>query len=76
VGGPIVRVQFEADYTLLVVRVVDGENCAYMPNREAIQKAGLNLDLLVPYAIAEISGLPHKTDPQKVWVDHITVRED
>ena len=75
-GGPIVRVQFEADYTLLVVRVVDEENCAYMPNRETIQKAGLNLDLLVPYAIAEISGLPHKTDSQKVWVDHITVREE
>ena len=75
-GGPIVRVQFEADYTLVVVRVVDEENCAYMPNREAIQQAGLNLDLLVPYAIAEISGLPHRTDKQKVWVDHITVREE
>ncbi len=75
-GGPIVRVQFEADYTLVVVRVVDEENCAYMPNREAIEKAGLKADLLVPYAIAEISGLPHKTDPQKVWVDHITVHGD
>jgi len=75
-GGPIVRVEFEADYTLVVVRVVDEENCAYMPNREAIEKAGLNADLLVPYAIAEISGLPHKTDAQKVWVDHITVREE
>ncbi|HLJ19331.1 MAG TPA: hypothetical protein VKU84_04000 [Stellaceae bacterium] len=75
-GGPIVSVDFETDYTLVVVRVLDEENCAYMPNREAIEKAGLNLDLLVPYAIAEISGLPHKTDPQKVWVDHITVHED
>jgi hypothetical protein len=75
-GGPIVRVDFQPDYTLVVVRVVDEENCAYMPNREAIVKAGLNVDLLVPYAIAEISGLPHKTDPQKVWVDHITVRGD
>jgi hypothetical protein len=75
-GGPIVRVEFQADYTLLVVRVVDEENCAYMPNREAIDKAGLKPDMLVPYAIAEISGLPHKTDPQKVWVDHITVRAD
>ena len=75
-GGPIVRVQFEADYTLVVVRVVDEGNCAYMPNRAAIEKAGLKPDMLVPYAIAEISGLPHKTDPQKVWVDHITVREE
>lgn len=75
-GGPIVRVAFETDYTLVVVRVVDQENCAYLPNREGIQKAGLNADLLVPYAIAEISGLPHKTDPQKVWADHITVHAD
>lgn len=75
-GGPIVRVDFQPDYTLLVLRVVDEENCAYMPNREAIEKAGLKVDMLVPYAIAEISGLPHKTDPQKVWVDHITVHGD
>jgi hypothetical protein len=75
-GGPIVRVDYQADYTLVVVRVVDEENCAYMPNREAIEKAGLKTDLLVPYAIAKISGLPHKTDKQKVWVDHITVRAD
>lgn len=75
-GGPIVRVQFEADYTLVVVRIVDEENCAYMPNRAAIEKAGLKPDMLVPYAIAEISGLPHKTDRQKVWVDHITAREE
>jgi hypothetical protein len=69
---PIVRVRFEADCTL----VADQENCAYMPNREAIEKAGLKLDLLVPYAIAQISGLPHKTDPQKVWVDHVTVHAE
>ena len=43
--------EFEANYTLLVVRVVDQENCAYMPNREAIQKSGPNLDLLVPITV-------------------------
>jgi hypothetical protein len=75
-GGPIDRVAFEADYTLVVVRVVDEENCAYLPNRAVIEKAGLNPDLLVPYAVVEIKGFPHKSDKQKVWVDHITIREE
>jgi hypothetical protein len=75
-GGPVARVAFEADFTLLVIRVGNQENCAYLPNRATIQKAGVNPDLLVPYAIAEIRGFPHKTDGQKIWVDHITIREE
>jgi hypothetical protein len=75
-GGPIARVAFEADYTLVVVRVLNEENCAYLPNRATIKKAGVNPDLLVPYAVVEIDGFPHKSDKQKAWVDHITIRED
>jgi hypothetical protein len=75
-GGRIARVAFEADYTLVVVRVMNEENCAYLPDRATIKKAGLDPDLLVPYAVVEIDGFPHKTDKQKAWVDHITIRDD
>jgi hypothetical protein len=75
-GGPIARVTFEANYTLVIVRAANEENCAYLPNRATIQKAGLNPDLLVPYAIVEIDGFPHKRDKQKAWVDHITIHDD
>ena len=75
-GGPIARVEFQADHTLVVVRVVDEENCAFLPNREELVKHGLDVTMLVPYAIVEIEGAPHRTDKQKVLVSDITVREE
>jgi len=73
-GGPIRRVAFKADHTLVVVLVVDEENCAFLPDRENLKKAGLNTDLLVADAIVEIEGFPHRTDTQKLCIDQLTVR--
>lgn len=76
-GGPIVRVDFQSDHTLVVVRVTDEEDCAFLPdNKEGLLKKGLAPDKLVPYAIVEIEGSPHKTDKQKVLVDNLTVRDE
>jgi len=76
-GGPIVRVDFQSDHTLIVVRVTDEEDCAFVPdNKEGLQKHGLAPDKLVPYAIVEMEGSPHKTDKQKVLVDSLTVRDE
>jgi len=75
-GGPIVRVDFQPDYTMIVVRVVDEENCAFLPSREVLAKHGLPPEQLVPYAIVEIDGSPHRTDKQKVLVDKINVRPE
>jgi hypothetical protein len=74
--GPIVRVAFEADHTLVVLRVVDEENCGFLPERAVLEKAGLDPATLVPYAIVEIEGFPHKSDKQKVWIDKLRVREE
>ena len=75
-GGPIARVAFEPDYTLVVVRVVDEENCAYLPSRADIAKSGQNPDLLVPYAIISINGFPHKSDKQKIWAEKFSLSGD
>jgi hypothetical protein len=75
-GGPITRVDFQPDHTLVVVRVVDEENCAFLPNREELTKNGLKTELLVPYAIVEIEGSPHRTDKQKVLVDKMDVQPE
>lgn len=76
-GGPIVRVDFQPDHTLIVIRVVDEENCAFLSeNKEGMLKHGLSPDKLVPYAIVEIEGNPHKTDKQKVLVDSLDVRPE
>lgn len=75
-GGPIIRVDFRPDHTLIVVRVVDEENCVFLPNREELTKHGLKTELLVPYAIVEIEGSPHRTDRQKVLVEKIDVQAE
>ncbi len=75
-GGPIVRVDFQPDYTMVVVRVVDEENCAFLPARNELLKHGLDPATLVPYAIVEIEGSPHQSDKQKVLVDSLKVQPE
>jgi hypothetical protein len=75
-GGPIVRVDFQPDYTMVVVRVVDEENCAFMPSRAELLKHGLDPAKLVPYAIVDIEGSPHQSDKQKILVENLTVQQE
>lgn len=76
-GGPIARVDFRSDHTLIVIRVVDEENCAFLrESKDELLKHGLAPDKLVPYAMVEIEGSPHSTDKQKVLVDSLTVQPE
>ena len=75
-GGLIMRVAFEPQYTLVIVRVVDENNCAYLPNREELPKLGVDPASLTPYATAEIDGRKHKSDPRKIWGDNIKVHAE
>lgn len=75
-GGPIARVDFRPDHTLVVVRVVDEETCAFLAARDDLKRHGLDPDTLVPYAMVEIEGRPHKTDKQKVLVDSLKVQPE
>ncbi len=73
IGGPLSRVAFNEDHTLLIVRVLDEESCAFLPSRAKLEKEGFNANLLERYAIVEIEGFPHKSDKQKVWVDNLRI---
>ncbi|HYL74555.1 MAG TPA: hypothetical protein VEU96_10140 [Bryobacteraceae bacterium] len=75
-GGLIMRVAFEPQYTLVIVRVVDENNCAYVPNREELPKLGIDPATLTPYATVEIDGRKHKSDPRKIWADNIKVHPE
>ena len=75
-GGPIRRVGFKPDHTLLVIAIMNVENCAILPNREGLAKLGINPDQLVPYAIVEMEASPHRIDKQRVWVDKLRVLPD
>lgn len=76
IGGPLARVDFQPDHTLLVVRVVDEETCAFLANRAEIKAHGLDPDTLTPYAMVEIEGVAHHTDKQKLLVEHLSVRPE
>ena len=73
IGGPIVRVDFHPDYTLIVVRVVDEENCAFLPGREEIARHGIDPARLAPYAIIDMTASPHRSNRQKVLVEHLKI---
>jgi len=72
-GGMIRRVVFADSYTVFVARVVDEENCLYLPDKAALQQAGLNTDLLVPRAMFEAEAIKHRSDEQRVWVTGLSV---
>ena len=71
-GGPISRVEFGPDHTLVVFRVVDEENCAILPPKAKLT----DVDALIPYAIVSVEGYPHKTDKQRMWAESHKILED
>jgi hypothetical protein len=75
-GGPIARVDFNADHTLIVFRVLDEENCAFLPPKELLVKGGLDVTLLQPYTVISLEGVRHKTKAQKIWVEQLDIMEE
>lgn len=75
-GGPISRVDIQPDHTLVVVRVVDEETCAFLPGKDGLAKMGVDASQLVPYAIVSIDGAPHKTKKDKVLAQKLEVLPD
>lgn len=75
-GGLVMRVAFEPQYTLVIVRVVDENNCAYLPNREELPKLGIDPATLHPYSTIEIDGRKHRSDARKIWADNLKVHAE
>jgi hypothetical protein len=74
-GGMIRRVAFEPDHILIVIRIVDEEQCLFMPAREEVEKQGFNAALLQPRVIIEVNGIPHRSDKQKLWIEGLNIRK-
>jgi hypothetical protein len=75
-GGIIRRVEFGPDHTLVVIRVVDEENCLILPTRDWMLQHGGKPDKFVPWAMIEVDGLAHKTDKQRVLAEKWTVTDE
>jgi len=74
-GGRIVFVKFEKDYTLVGIRMLDEENLVYLPVKEDLEKSGLKTELLVPWKTLKVDGHPHKTNPLKIWGEKAEIVE-
>ena len=72
-GGVIWWVVFNADHTLLIVRLLDEEHCLFLPPNQELTEAGLNTDVLKPWNTVETEVSPHKSDPLKAWIDRMRV---
>lgn len=75
-GGPIARVDLKGDHTLVVFRVLDEENCAFLPDKDTLAKSGFDVTLLQPYTVISLEGLKHKTSKQKIWVEQLDIQRD
>jgi hypothetical protein len=75
-GGQIRRVEFKPDHTLIVYRVLDEEDCAILPPREKLAAGGVDLSAMVPYAVIEFDGHPHKSDKQRIWADSFKIQPE
>jgi hypothetical protein len=74
--GRIERVDLLPDHTLVVVLAGNAESCAFLPSQAVLQQHGLDPATLQPYRFVDVSGVAHRSDPQKVMVNNITVRAE
>jgi hypothetical protein len=67
IGGRIVKIEFNPDYTLVIIRVLDEENAVFLKSKSELLKDGVSLKDLKPWNIYEFSGHPHKSDKLKFF---------
>ena len=75
-AGRIERVDLLPDHTLVVVLSGNTETCAFLPNQAVLQQHGLDPTTLQPYRFVDVQGVAHRSDPQKVMVNNITVHAE
>ena len=67
VAGRVVRARFEADYTVVIVRVLDEEIVALLPSRKVLEGYGFNFDTIAPWSNVLVQGHVHKTNSLKLF---------
>ncbi len=68
-AGPIRRVEFKPDHTLVVLDGSDAlEVCAVLPARAELERRKVDLTWLTAGRPFVVNGLRHRTDAQRLWV--------
>lgn len=74
-GGRVVSVKFETDYTMVIIRVLDEENLIFLPKKADLGKTGIDAEQLVPWKILSIHAHPHKSKTFKLIGDKVEIVE-
>src|SRR5262249_13210771 len=75
-GGVIRRVEFKTDHALVVIRIVDEENCIILPTRDLLAAHNGRPQNLVPWASITVDGMPHHDDKRRIWADRWTITDE
>jgi len=76
IEGRIVKTDFNLEYTLVLLRAKDEEYAVFLPDKEVLQKAGMQLHELDPWKMHKFVNHPHKTDKLKFFATGRRLIED
>ncbi len=76
IGGRIVRVDFRADATLVVLNVLGDPACIFLPAKANLAEMKLDPAGLLPYATLSVDGIAHRGDPQRILATRATLRPE
>jgi hypothetical protein len=75
IGGPIVRVAFEKDYTLIVIRVLDEEHDLFLPPKAKLKAMGVDPAKLTEGRIVSGDGSTSRNDEFKHKITALEIQE-
>lgn len=75
IGGPIRRVAFEKDYTLIVIRVLDEEHDLFLPPKAKLKAMGVDPAKLTEGTIVSGDGATSRNDEFKHRIDSLEILE-
>ncbi len=67
VGGRIIKTEFQKDYILVTLRVIDEEYLVFLPSKKELEKSKFDLQYLKPWKILSIQGMENLNNPLKIW---------
>jgi hypothetical protein len=75
IGGPILRVAFEPDHTLIVIRVLDEEHDLFLPPKAKLKSMGVDPARLTEGTIVSGNGATSRNDELKHRIDELEIME-
>ena len=67
ISGRVVRTRFEADHSVVIVRVLDEEIVALLPSRKELEGYKFDFDDILPWRTVNVQGHLHKQNPLKLF---------